>query len=89
MSGHDENKLSRDVASIAADAARQVPGIHSVGKSRLSSSGALDVDVVVDYGVDIVATAAELRRRVAKALAKTAGRELAEVNVHVAGVKKA
>jgi uncharacterized alkaline shock family protein YloU len=44
---------------------------------------AVDLDVVVDYGVRIADTAAELRRHVARAVTETTGLEVVEVNIAV------
>ena len=44
---------------------------------------AVDLDVVVDYGVRIADTATELRRHVARAVNETTGLEVVEVNIAV------
>ena len=44
---------------------------------------AVDLDVVVDYGVRIADTATELRRHVARAVTETTGLEVVEVNIAV------
>jgi len=95
--------MAQDVVeTIAGLAARQVDGIHSLGKSRLISLGddpkrgisaevgdkeaALDLEVIIDYGCDIRQTAKELRRRVAEEVDRMAGRKVVEVNIDVVGV---
>lgn len=90
------------VATIAGLAARQIEGIHSLGKSRLISFGdsptrgvdaevgsreaALDLDVIIEYGVDLRKVAGELRKRISDEVDKMAGRQVVEVNINVVDV---
>lgn len=90
------------VATIAGLAARQIQGIHSLGKSRLISFGdsptrgvdaevgsreaALDLDVIIEYGVDLRKVAGELRKRISDEVDKMAGRQVVEVNINVVDV---
>ena len=91
------------VATVAGLAAREVPGIHSLGRSRLIPFGddpthgvaaevgkrqaAFDLDVVIEYGVDIREVASEVRRRIAQQVDMMAGREVVEVNINVVDIK--
>jgi len=96
--------LSDDVvATIAGLAARDIPGIFSIGKSRwidFSDSptrgvdaevgqmeAAIDIDVVIEYGCDLEETAAKLRARIAEEVAKMASREVVEININVVDVQ--
>lgn len=98
-------KLTLDedvVATIAGLAAREIKGIHALGKSRLISFGdaptrgveaevgnieaAFDLDVTIDYGVDIREMAKALRTRIADEVNKMAGRRVVEININVVGI---
>ncbi|MFI6006330.1 Asp23/Gls24 family envelope stress response protein [Streptomyces sp. NPDC051366] len=99
------------VAKIAGTAAREVPGIHSMGagmarafgamRERVPGAGtgqgvtrgvkaevgerqaALDLDVVVEYGVPIVDVAAGVRTNVISAVERMTGLQVVEVNIAV------
>jgi len=91
------------VATIAALCAQDIEGIHSLGKPRLFAFGdsttrgvdvevgneqaAVDLDVVMDYGIDIESCAVQLRERLADEIGKMANRDVVEVNIHVAGIE--
>lgn len=90
------------VATVAGLAARNIPGIHSLGKSRLVSFGddpkrgievevgskeaALDLEVIIEYGCDLRKVADQLRKKVADEVNQMAGRDVIEVNLDVVGV---
>lgn len=91
------------VSTIAGLAAREVDGIHSVGKSSFISFGddptrgietevgqiqaAFDVDIVTEYGADVRETAKELRQKLADEVSRMAGREVVEINVNVVDIQ--
>lgn len=96
--------LNEDVvATIAGLAAREIPGIYSLGKSRMISFGdsptrgveaevgnkqaAFDLDVVIEYGCDIRKVASSLRSRIADEVNRMAGREVVEINLNVVDIK--
>ena len=90
------------VATIAGLAARQVQGIHALGKSRFISFGddptrgigvevgkkeaALDLEVIIEYGTNIRQVAAKLRNKIAEEVDRMAGRRVIEVNINVVGI---
>ena len=99
-------KLTLDgdvVATIAGLAAREVKGIHSLGKSRLISFGggptrgveaevgkleaAFDLDVIIEYGIDIREMASALREKIGEEVNKMAGRRVVEININVVGIQ--
>ncbi|MFJ1869552.1 Asp23/Gls24 family envelope stress response protein [Streptomyces sp. NPDC088097] len=97
------------VEKIVGMAAREVPGIHSLGSGMSRTLGAVadkvpggrpslsrgvkvevgerqaavDLDVVVDYGVAIVDIAADVRTSVITAVERMTGLEVVEVNITV------
>ena len=98
-------KLTLDedvVATIAGLAAREVKGIHALGKSRLISfrdsptrgveaevgkiEAAFDLDVIIDYGIDIRQMARDLRSRISEEVNQMAGRRVVEININVVGI---
>ena len=96
--------LSEDVVStIAGLAAREVDGIHSIGKSSIFQFGddpkrgmhtevgsiqaAFDIDVVVEYGKDVRKVVQELREKIAKAVNTMTGREVIEININIIDIK--
>ena len=88
------------VATIALLVAQKTEGIYSIGKSSLipfgSSSGveaevgskeaAVDIEVVINYGVDIRKVVNGLRREIAHQVDRMAGRKIVEVNVDVSDI---
>jgi uncharacterized alkaline shock family protein YloU len=101
------------VAKIAGLAAREVPGIHSLGggmtralgamRDRVPGGGgggvtrgvsvevgerqaAVDLDMVVEYGVSIVDVAGDVRSNVINAVERMTGLEVVEVNIAVGDV---
>lgn len=96
--------LSEDVAAtIAALTAKEVKGIHQIGRASLISMGksrsrgvsaevgkkqaAFDLEVILEYGYDIRKMADEIRTRIAREVKKMTGREVVEVNIHVFDIK--
>jgi uncharacterized alkaline shock family protein YloU len=91
------------VATIAGLTARDIPGIHGLGKSRLISMGdkptrgvaaevgkseaAVDLEVIIEHGCDIRSVAGELRKRIASDVDKMTGRKVVEVNIDVIDIK--
>lgn len=100
------------VEKIAGMAAREVPGVHSLGAGAARTLGAVrdrvpggrpsvtrgvsvevgerqaavDLDVVVEYGVPIADITAEARVNVIMAIERMTGLEVVEVNMAVADV---
>jgi uncharacterized alkaline shock family protein YloU len=95
--------MSEDVvATVAGLVAREIDGIHALGRSRMISFGddpsrgveaevgkkeaAVDMEVVIEYGCDLRDMAAKLRERVGAEVEKMAGRKVVEVNIDVIDV---
>ncbi len=73
----------------AADAAAEVPGVHT--KQRRGArvaGGEVEVHLVVDYGADIPQVAAEVQRRVVDYLQRMADLTPTAVNVVVDDVQR-
>ena len=96
-----EVRVSQDVvARIAMIVADKTDGIHALGKSSLlpftSSKGveaevgktqaALDLEVVIEFGCDLRAVVAKLRREIAVQVDLMTGRQVVEINVDVVGI---
>lgn len=96
-------EISDDViATIAGVAARQIPGINSLGRSWFSifsekpsdgvvvevgqEEAAVDLEVIIDYGCDIRKVAGRLRHAVAEAVDRMSGKRVVEVNLKVIDV---
>jgi len=89
--------------TIVGLAARGVAGLHSLGKPRWlpltgsarkgveveigSLEAAIDLDVVVEYGVDIRAMTRDLRSRISEQVTRMTNRQVVEVNIHVVGIQ--
>jgi uncharacterized alkaline shock family protein YloU len=101
------------VAKIAGMAARDVPGVHSMGggfargmgamRERMPGAGgksvtsgvkvevgdvqtAVDLEIVVEYGVSIIEVAGDVRDNVIAAIERMTGLEVVEVNIAVGDV---
>jgi uncharacterized alkaline shock family protein YloU len=83
MEGH--SVISPEVlARYAADAAAEVPGVHTKQRRGARVVGdEVEVHVVVDYGAEIPAVAAAVQERVAEYLGRMAGVTPAAVHVVV------
>jgi uncharacterized alkaline shock family protein YloU len=101
------------VEKIAGLAARDVPGVHTMGSGLSRTLGAvrdrvpggskavtrgvkaevgelqtaLDLEIVVDYGVSIADVARAVRENVVAAVERMTGLEVVEVNIAVSDVK--
>lgn len=104
-SGKIAGSISLDpnvVATIAGLAAKDIEGIHSIGKTPLLSFSdnptrgvatevgqkqvAVDLDVVIEYGRDLREVARALREKTASEISKMTGREVVEINIHVVDI---
>jgi uncharacterized alkaline shock family protein YloU len=88
MEGH--SVISPEVlARYAADAAAEVPGVHTKQRRGARVSGNdIEVHVVIDYGANIPDVASEVQRRVIDYLAQMADVRPAVVNVVVDDVMR-
>ena len=88
MEGH--SVISPDVlARYAADAAAEVPGVHTKARHGARvSDGEVEVHVVVDYGANIPDVAAEIQQRVIDYLVRMADMRPSSVNVVVDDVMR-
>jgi uncharacterized alkaline shock family protein YloU len=70
------------LARYAADAAAEVPGVHTKQRrGARASDGEVEVHVVVDYGANIPSVAAQVQRRVLDYLERMA--DVRPISVHV------
>lgn len=89
------------VAKIASLAIKNVKGLHTLRKSRLpfgddatngvgvevgKTEAAIDLEAIIEYGYDIRDVASQVRKNIAEAVEKMAGRKVVEVNIHVVGI---
>jgi uncharacterized alkaline shock family protein YloU len=88
MEGHSH--ISPEVlARYAADAAAEVRGVHTKQRRGARVVGPeVEVHVVVDYGANVPAVAAEVQRRVADYLAQMADARPAAVHVVVDDIQR-
>ena len=85
------------VAKIAGMAAREVPGVYDIPNAQTNVAGgisvqkgetqaAVEVTVVVEYGVSIVEVSDAIRRNIIEQIEGTTGLEVVEVNINVTDV---
>lgn len=88
MDGH--SVISPEVlARYAADAAAEVPGVHTKHRRGARvNGGEVEVHVVVDYGASIPEVAAQVQQRVIDYLAQMADMRPASVDVVVDDVQR-
>ena len=88
MGGH--SVISPEVlARYALDAAAEVQGVHTKHRRGARvAGGVVDVHIVIDYGANIPAVAAEVQKRVADYLQKMADVRPTAVNVVVDDVAR-
>ncbi len=88
MEGH--SVISPEVLQrYAADAAAEVPGVHTKQRRGARVHGAtVDVHIVVDYGASIPHVAAQVQQRVIEYLGQMADVRPASVNVVVDDVQR-
>lgn len=88
MEGH--SVISPDVlARYAADAAAEVPGVHTKQRRGARVSGnEIEVHVVIDYGANIPNVAADVQKKVIEYLAQMADMRPSVVNVVVDDVMR-
>jgi uncharacterized alkaline shock family protein YloU len=77
------------LARYAADAAAEVPGVHTKQRRGARVSGSeVEVHVVIDYGANLPDVAAEVQHRVIDYLARMADVRPSVVNVVVDDVMR-
>jgi uncharacterized alkaline shock family protein YloU len=77
------------LARYAADAAAEVPGVHTKQRRGARVSGnEIEVHVVIDYGANIPNVAADVQRHVIEYLAQMADMRPSVVNVVVDDVMR-
>jgi uncharacterized alkaline shock family protein YloU len=88
MEGH--SVISPEVlARYAADAAAEVPGVHTKQRRGARVSGnEIEVHVVIDYGANLPDVAADVQRHVIEYLAQMADMRPSVVNVVVDDVMR-
>jgi uncharacterized alkaline shock family protein YloU len=88
MEGH--SVISPDVlARYAADAAAEVPGVHTKQRRGARVNGLeVEVHVVIDYGANITDVAAEVQKWVVEYLARMADVKPTSVDVVVDDVQR-
>lgn len=88
MEGH--SVISPEVlARYAADAAAEVPGVHTKQRRGARVNGAaVEVHVVIDYGANIPEVAVEVQRRVIEYLGQMADVRPTSVDVVVDDVQR-
>ena len=88
MEGH--SVISSDVlARYAADAAAEVPGVHTKQRRGARVSGTeVEVHVVIDYGANIPQVASQVQQHVIDYLARMADVHPSVVNVVVDDVQR-
>jgi uncharacterized alkaline shock family protein YloU len=91
------------IATVAGMAARDVPGIHALGRSRFFTFGdspkrgvavevgqeeaAVDLELIIEHGCDIRKVSGLLRQKVARAIDQMAGKKVVEINITVVDIK--
>jgi uncharacterized alkaline shock family protein YloU len=88
MEGH--SVISPEVlARYAADAAAEVPGVHTKQRRAARVNGdEIEVHIVVDYGASVRDVATDVQRRVLEYLAQMADARPAAVHVVVEDVQR-
>jgi uncharacterized alkaline shock family protein YloU len=86
----DDGKISVAqgvVQKIAGIACREISGVHAMGVSTSRAFGetqaAIDLDIVVEYGVSIADLGRSIQRNVKQAVERMTGLDVVEVNVNV------
>lgn len=88
MEGH--SVISPEVlARYAADAAAEVPGVHTKQRRAARVSGdEIEVHIVVDYGADVRDVASDVQRRVLEYLGQMADARPSAVHVVVDDIQR-